>query len=92
MIKMAETSTDSAVRADVFKGLEGIADPAAKDLLLNALATDPSKRVRYNAAITLAGFVADPAVQEALRNATQNDESMMVRAYAHQSLHSLQSK
>jgi len=86
MIRMAQTSADGAVRADVWRQLSHVTDARLKGPLLDALAFDKDAKAREEAAETLADFLPDAQVEVALRNAAQNDASADVRRQAAYSL------
>jgi hypothetical protein len=86
MVDLARTADDAGVRADVWRQLDEVADPAMLDPLLAALANDPDSEVREEAAETLAPFLPNPIVEAALRAAFENDASRDVREQAGESL------
>ena len=86
MIDLVRTSADPSARADAWRQLHGVADPAMRDPLLYSLQNDPSASVRSEAAETLDHFISDPVVADALRNAGQRDADERVRKQAARSL------
>ena len=74
------------VRADIFRQLSGVRDPALKPHLINGMLKDEDPKVREEAAETLAPFGSDPYVQSALKAAAQNDSDQKVREQAIESL------
>ncbi len=86
MIELARTSADAAARADVWRQLHGVTDPALREPLLDALANDPVAKVREEAAETLDAFLPDAAVASALGAALKNDPDGGVRKQAAETL------
>ncbi|MEO6708100.1 MAG: hypothetical protein ABI054_07335 [Planctomycetota bacterium] len=86
MILLAQTSTDAASRADIWRQLSHVTDSRLKQPLLDALAFDKDAKVREEAAETLADFLPDAVVEAALRSAMQNDASAGVKKQAIESL------
>lgn len=70
------------MRADIFKQLSGMDDPAIKPPLLTALRGDQSAKVREHAAEALASFQTDPSVRAALQAAVQGDPDEKVQKKA----------
>ena len=79
LARLARTSPDADVRADVLRQLDGVRDPALRDPLLEALVQDASWGVRSEAAETLAGYLDDPDVRAALERAVAQDVNASVR-------------
>ena len=86
MIDLAENHAEAEVRADVWRQLDEVTDPALIDPLLRALALDTHPEVREEAAETLAPFLPDAVVEAALRYAFENDANRDVREQAGESL------
>ncbi len=86
VIALAETSTQGAVRADVWRQLSHVTDPRLRDPLLRALAGDAHAKAREEAAETLADFLPDAWVEQALRRAAEGDADAGVRRQAQASL------
>lgn len=87
MIRVGESSTSEATRADVWRQADA---RASSDLLvpplLNALAHDPSAPVRSEAAETLVNYTSVPGVLDALRHAAEFDADEEVREEARNSM------
>ena len=79
MIELVQTSDDPDARADVWRQLSHCTDVSLLVPLLDSLTSDPSARVREEAAETLADFLPNPGVEAALRFAAENDASDRVR-------------
>ncbi|HET6406584.1 MAG TPA: HEAT repeat domain-containing protein, partial [Chthoniobacteraceae bacterium] len=86
MIDLARQSSDSAIRADVFRQLNGISEPRLKEPLITALSGDQSSDVRSEAAETLEGFRDDPEVHALLEKAGRSDPNYEVKAAAVEAL------
>lgn len=86
MIRLAESSQDESARADVWRQLSGVTDPSLLQPLLRALQSDPSAKVREEAAETLGDFLPDANARDALQFAAENDASPDVRAQCYESL------
>lgn len=86
MIALAQRSENGDVRADVWRQMDGVVDPAFATALLDALANDPHAKAREEAAESLSPFLPDPGVESALRAAAEFDEDEGVRAQALRSL------
>ncbi len=87
MVRVAQTSTDAALRADVWRQADGrdrnvrLVGP-----MIDALRNDSASRVREEAAETLANYLEEPGVVSALQNAASNDPADDVREQARDSL------
>lgn len=86
MLGLYASSTDPNIRADVFRQLDGVSDPALRDPLLLALAEDDNARVREEAADALSAFRDDPDVAEWLQHVAQNDPNPRVQHEAQSAL------
>ncbi len=86
MLALASQDGDPAVRADVFRQLNGVTDGALKNPLVTALNSDETAGVRAEAAETLAAFRDDPTVKELLQKAARGDANHEVRIAASESL------
>jgi hypothetical protein len=82
MLELADRSPDEGTRVDVYRNLHGTPDPALRDAMLRALASDPSTRVREKVAEDIDTFLADPAVLNALRQIANGDSDDAVRGAA----------
>jgi DNA-binding CsgD family transcriptional regulator len=82
MAALARSTTDPAIRADIFRQLNGMRDPSLKPVLIEALQNDASEEVRSEAAETLAGHSDDPAVGALLVAVSRNDADSEVRGQA----------
>jgi HEAT repeats len=72
-IQLATKSPDAEVRARVWASLREADDPAMVQPLLQALASDPSRDVRYQAIQSVRKFLDMPGVREALLRAAAED-------------------
>ena len=86
MIHLARTSENGASRADVWRQMHGVKEPALMEALLDALAHDSFGGAREEAAESLDSFLPDPRVEAALRYAMDHDASAGVRSQAARSL------
>jgi HEAT repeat protein len=86
MIRLGESSQDEAARADVWRQLSRVKDPSLLQPLLRALSSDPSAKVREEAAETLGDFLPDASARNALQFAAENDASPDVRSQCYESL------
>jgi hypothetical protein len=86
MVRLAESSQNENVRADVWRQLSHVTDRSMLSPLLAALQNDASARVREEAAETLADFLPDESVRRALQHAADNDQNPKVRSQAFDSL------
>lgn len=86
MLHLAQASEDGALRAEVWRQLNGLKDPGLQVALLDALASDSNARVREGAADSLGAFLPDPGVEDALRFAQENDADPGVQKQAAASL------
>jgi hypothetical protein len=75
MVRLAETSADAEVRADVWRQLSHMTEQSMLSPLLSALRNDSVDKVREEAAETLADFLPDERVRRALQHAAENDPS-----------------
>jgi hypothetical protein len=82
MLDLADRSADEGTRVDVYRNLHGTPDPALRDAMLRALASDPSTKVREKVAEDIDTFLADPAVLNALRQVANGDSDDAVRGAA----------
>ena len=81
------TSLDAQVRADIWRHAHANhTHPLLLQPLLQALASDPDRSVREEAAETLYLYLDQPGVREALRVASQYDADSGVRRQAEVSL------
>jgi HEAT repeats len=86
MVRLAESSGDERVRADVWRQLSHVTDRSMLAPLLSALQNDASFEVRSEAAETLADFLPDEQVRRALQHAAENDPNNKVRSEARDAL------
>jgi HEAT repeat protein len=86
MLQLFGSTQDPAIRADIFRNLSGVKDPAMKPALIDGMLKDTDPKVREEAAETLAPFWADPYVQASLKTAAHHDASEKVRAQAREVL------
>lgn len=86
MVELVRTSESPEVRADVWRQLSHVTEPAMRGPLLDSLAGDPDPEVREEAAETLADFLPDSGVRSALEYAAEYDEDEDVRDQARDSL------
>jgi len=86
MLRIFETSAESAVRADVLRHLHRSLPLGLAATVLRALQSDPERKVREEAAETLGPLRDDPSIRVALEHAAQNDPDLDVRAQALKSL------
>jgi hypothetical protein len=86
MLQLQGSSDDPNVRADIFRQLSGVSDPAMKPHLINGVLKDADPKVREEAAETMGPFWSDPYVQAALKSAAQNDPDEKVREQAAETL------
>ena len=82
MLLLAQISEDAGTRADVWRQMNGLTDPALLAPLQDALANDSSARVREEAVNSLAFFLPDPGAEDALRFAQENDADPAVQKQA----------
>jgi HEAT repeat protein len=83
VIDLVATSTEPAVRAGIWRTMQGVGSPELIQPLVASLRQDPDGGVRVEAATTLvADFAADPRVRAALEAAADADSLPMVRALA----------
>jgi hypothetical protein len=86
MLDLAEHSSDSRTRLDVYRNLHGVKDTTLRDSMLRALASDPDAKVREKVAQDLDTFLGDPVVRSALQQAADSDPDSGVRAAAAKTL------
>jgi RNA polymerase sigma factor (sigma-70 family) len=86
MATLARSTTDSTIRADIFRQLSGMKDPTLKPVLIEALKQDASDEVRGEAAETLAAYGDDPAVVALLTEVSRADADSDVREQAVEAL------
>jgi HEAT repeats len=86
MVRLAESSPDADVRADVWRQLSHVTDRSMLQPLLSALQNDSADKVREEAAETLADFLPDESVRRALQFAAENDRNNKVRSQASEAL------
>ncbi len=86
MIQMASTTESPRVRADIFRQMEGVEDPAFGQTLLQFAANDPNAMVREEAVESMEAFVSDPRYLEALTLIAEQDASDEVRVEAYEVL------
>lgn len=87
MVRIGLTSTDDAIRADVWRQADGNRTHLALvPALLQALTADAAPGVREEAAETLANYRDNPQVKLALESAAANDPDEDVRDQARRSL------
>lgn len=79
-------SDDDAIRADTARHLSGVTDPRLVAPLVQLLESDPSRKVREEAAETLGPLRNTREAKSALESAAQNDASDKVREQAKESL------
>lgn len=85
MAGMAQQSQDPAVRARIFRALDGSEDPVLTGPLVQGL-QDPNPVVREEAADALSNLSADPGVEQWLRYVADNDVDPRVQREALQAL------
>jgi HEAT repeat protein len=86
MATLARSTSDPTIRADIFRQLSGMKDPALKPVLVEALKQDASDEVRGEAAETLAAYGDDPAVGALLAAVSRADADPEVREQAVEAL------
>ncbi len=86
MIAMAQTSTDAAVRADVWRQMSGAKDVALVPAMLHAVLHDADPKPREEAAETLGDFLDHPGVRETLERVAAQDADADVQRQARRSL------
>ncbi|MEM7203664.1 MAG: HEAT repeat domain-containing protein [Planctomycetota bacterium] len=90
MLRIAQTSPDAVIRADVWRQMDGDAKhPAVVQPMLTALASDTEAKVREEAAETLENYGDQSVVEQALRYAAANDPDHGVRREAARTLEKL---
>lgn len=87
MIDLVATSEDGDVRADVYRQLSGVTEPALLGALIDSLRNDPHARTREEAAETLEDYLPDAEAEAALTWALENDPDKRVRSQAAESLY-----
>lgn len=86
ILELLHAAPDPELRADILRHLKKAVPLLFKDSILKVLTSDPSEKVREEAAETLGPLGTDPAVRAALENASKNDPSEKVRKQAERSL------
>ena len=82
MLALAEETDEPSLRADIFRQLDEVQDPALKEALLEALSNDGNSEVRHEAAESLGPFSEDKDVRAALRKAIEEDTNIDVQRHA----------
>jgi hypothetical protein len=86
MIELYRSSKIADVRADVFRQMSKVREPELRDACIDALRSDPARKVREEAAETLGGYRDDPAARDALERAAESDAEEDVRKQAKKAL------
>ena len=85
MLQIAQTSQDPAVRAKIFRALDGVTDPQLVQPFVTAL-QDPDPALRRRALSGLRRFNGDPKVREWLQYVATTDADPRVQKEAKQAL------
>ena len=86
MMDLVRTSDNARVRADIFRQLDGVTDPALGSTLVEFVTNDQSENVREEAAEALSSFAGDPTIRELLTHIAEQDPSKDVREEALESI------
>ncbi|MCA9076123.1 MAG: HEAT repeat domain-containing protein [Planctomycetaceae bacterium] len=86
MLGLASETSDTRVRADIYRQLDEVKNPIMVEPLLESLANSSDSEVREEAAESLGGFATRADVREALQTTTDHDQSSSVRQQAQASL------
>ncbi|MHC4379323.1 MAG: HEAT repeat domain-containing protein [Planctomycetota bacterium] len=89
---LSEPGVPDQDRSGIVRALNGVADERCRDAFLLVLETDPSERVREEAAESLKRFSDEPLVRDGLLRAAGNDASEAVRREAQRSAGSSSNK
>ncbi|HEX7897374.1 MAG TPA: HEAT repeat domain-containing protein [Planctomycetota bacterium] len=86
MVQLLQDSGDDRIRVDICRHMKGVESDFLKRQLLISVRSDPTSKVREEAAESLGPMTEDPLVRQALEEVAQRDASDKVQEQARRAL------